>query len=72
MEGKQLKYIRVKMTVPACPDCGEQLQGNNSFSNPYKCYKCDVIWKATWENPTLYNKVTPNDNSKEVEEIFKE
>jgi uncharacterized protein (UPF0212 family) len=46
MEGKQLKYIRVKMTVPACPDCGEQLQGNNSFSNPYKCYKCDVIWKA--------------------------
>ena len=32
--------------MPHCPQCGEQLRGNNSVANPWKC-RCGV-WKHEW------------------------
>lgn len=40
-------YKKVKVSLPHCPKCGEQLKGNNSLMMPYKC-KCG-IWKYNLE-----------------------
>ena len=34
-------YKRVKMLMPHCPKCGEQLAGNNSIANPWVC-ECGI------------------------------
>lgn len=33
----QYVYKRIKISVPHCPTCGEQLMGNNSIVMPYRC-----------------------------------
>ena len=37
-------YKRIKITVPHCPKCNEELTGNNSMILPYQC-KCGV-WET--------------------------
>lgn len=49
---RQVVYKRVKMQMPHCPICGEQLTGNNSIVNPYRC-SCG-IWKSNFQNPMEY------------------
>lgn len=39
-------YKRVKISMPHCNVCGEQLSGNNSQADPYIC-SCGV-WEQTW------------------------
>jgi hypothetical protein len=43
MEGIQPVYKVVKVSKPHCPNCEEQLAGNNSIALPYNC-SCGV-WK---------------------------
>lgn len=39
-------YKRIKVDMPHCPKCGEQLKGVNSSMFPYKC-SCG-IWKQNY------------------------
>lgn len=39
-------YKTVKVQAEHCPQCGEQLRGNSSMYNPWRC-KCG-IWKSSW------------------------
>jgi len=39
-------YKIVKVRMPYCPTCGEQLRGDNSYINPYVC-KCGT-WNHDW------------------------
>jgi hypothetical protein len=39
-------YKKVKVLVPHCPVCGEQLSGNNSIMMPFTC-KCGK-WEQDW------------------------
>lgn len=57
IEGKKLRvvYKKVKVAMPHCPDCGEQLSGNNSMMSPYRC-RCGV-WKSSWEEHFIFNVV---------------
>lgn len=41
-------YKQVKIPMPHCPDCGEQLSGNNSIGMPWIC-AC-----GTWEAEPKY------------------
>lgn len=48
------KYKRVKLHMPHCPKCGEQLQGNNSMVSPWRC-SCGV-WKCNgYDDPFSYH-----------------
>lgn len=62
-EGRHIKYKMRKIQMPVCPDCDETLAGNNSWLDPYKCYKCNVIWtlKNLVEYPYLYVKTNINE-----------
>lgn len=40
---RKLEYKQVKMLMPHCNECGEQLKGNNSMNTPYWC-SCGT-WK---------------------------
>ncbi len=51
----KLKYKKIRVSVPFCPICDEQLQGSNSLAFPYKC-KCG-IWKRDMNNVTEWNLV---------------
>lgn len=31
------EYKKVKILMPHCPECKEQLKGNNSIANPWHC-----------------------------------
>lgn len=44
-----VKYKRIKVAMPHCGECGERLQGNGSYAQPYKC-TCGS-WEANWNNP---------------------
>ncbi len=48
----KIKYKKVKIAMPHCGDCGEQLSGNNSIAFPYKC-KCGE-WEMSWPDYTEY------------------
>ncbi len=39
-------YKRVMTIQPHCPRCQEQLLGNNSSANPFKC-QCGM-WEMFW------------------------
>jgi len=43
-----MKYVykQVKVQMPHCPTCKEQLTGNGSIAYPY-CCSCG-IWKPNW------------------------
>jgi len=42
-------YKMVKVRMPHCPKCKQQLSGNNSYADPYSC-KCGV-WHKPWLEP---------------------
>ena len=52
LEPRQITYKKVKMFMPHCPVCKEQLKGNGSISTPYKC-SCGE-WEGDWTNPNYY------------------
>ena len=45
----QFEYKYVKILVPFCKRCQEQLRGDNSISRPYKC-KC-----GTWRHERVFD-----------------
>ena len=45
-------YKRVKILMPHCPKCKEQLSGNNSIITPWKC-SCGT-WKMELTNQGDY------------------
>jgi len=49
---RQLIYKKVKVLMPHCPFCKEQLKGNGSDFSPYTC-GCGE-WKGDWQNPGYY------------------
>lgn len=49
---RRVKWKKRKVFVPTCPNCKEQLQGDNSMAYPYKC-KCGK-WISSWQNPTEF------------------
>lgn len=58
MKPKYPEYKRIKVLMPHCPDCKEQLQGNNSIVQPWEC-KCG-IWESNWIDPMKYKiKIKP-------------
>lgn len=42
-------YKKVKIAMPHCPKCGEQLSGDNNYYRPWNC-KCGE-WEAELEYP---------------------
>lgn len=44
---RRVVYKRVRVAVPHCNVCDEQLGGNGGIAQPYKC-SCGV-WKFKWE-----------------------
>jgi hypothetical protein len=48
----KVEYKRVKVLMPFCSVCKEQLSGDNSIILPYKCF-CGE-WQSTWENPHYF------------------
>ncbi len=48
-------YKRVKHLAPHCPQCGEELQGDNSCVSPWTC-NCGT-WKNDFINPMDYKIV---------------
>lgn len=50
-----IKWKKVKTLQPFCSICGEQLQGDNSMVNPYKC-KCGT-WRNSFDNLFDYKLV---------------
>lgn len=52
------KYKMVKVPAPFCPTCDEQLKGNNSFANPYKC-ACG-IWESNGFTDPLNFEIIPH------------
>lgn len=59
----KLKYRRVKMLVPYCPECNQNLSGNNSVIFPYKC-DCGELHNS-FENPFEYEIVKLAETKKE-------
>jgi hypothetical protein len=49
---RRVQWRRIRTLAPHCPECGQQLLGNNSLVNPYRC-SCG-IWQSDWENPGFY------------------
>lgn len=49
IKGLKPEYKQIKMSVPHCPICQEQLSGNNSLFSPWRC-SCGV-WKPLQDNP---------------------
>lgn len=49
----------VKTTAPFCPNCDEQLKGNNSIAFPYTC-SCGV-WVSSWTDPLNFT-IKPHNN----------
>lgn len=60
-KAKELKYIKVKKLVKACPDCESELDKDYLGYNCSKC-KCRWVWKVDWnpKNPPLYIKEVSN------------
>ena len=46
---RHVEYKRIKVLMPHCSVCKEQLSGNNSIAMPYKC-SCGT-WKHDWFKP---------------------
>ena len=46
-------YKRIKQLVAHCPDCGEELGGNNSIAFPWTCtcgiWKIRFLSKGKWD-----------------------
>ncbi|QGH73348.1 MAG: zinc-ribbon protein [Siphoviridae sp. cttb18] len=53
LDPRQPVYKRVKMLMPHCPVCKEQLSGNNSMVSPYRC-SCGE-WESDWFNGKVGN-----------------
>lgn len=49
----RLKYIKVKMSVPACPICEKELIGNGSLMRPYECGTHGIL-ENSWNNLMIY------------------
>lgn len=62
-EKRRVVYKRVKVSMPHCPVCKEQLSGNNSYALPYVC-KCGT-WVSSWEMPFEY-EVIPTVDKRDV------
>lgn len=61
----QPEYKRVKILMPHCPKCNEQLKGNNSYDRPWSC-KCGV-WRAQQVHPWNFKYEIIKDNIKKYE-----
>lgn len=46
----RVTYKRIKVAMPHCGDCQEELQGNNSLLMPYKC-RCGEWKSKSWDEP---------------------
>ena len=53
---REVKYKLVKVLVPHCPECDEELIGDNSGRSPYEC-SCG-IWESDHRTPTKF-KIKP-------------
>lgn len=49
MEERRPEYKRVKVMMPHCPVCKEQLRGDNSINRPWEC-SCGV-----WESANMFD-----------------
>lgn len=47
-----IEYKKIKVSVPHCPVCKEELGGNGSLILPYKC-SCGT-WYSNWTDPGNY------------------
>ena len=63
----KIKYKRVKIAMPHCGDCGEQLQGNNSQILPYKC-SCGT-WENSFDDLFNYKLKEPKNQSMKITNI---
>ena len=55
LKARRVVYKRVKMMMPHCPECKEQLTGNNSSILPYTC-SCGE-WESCGYNQPDYFKI---------------
>lgn len=55
-EGRRRKviYKRIKVAMPHCNVCGEELRGYNSLEFPYEC-SCGT-WEQSWTDLNYYIK----------------
>ena len=58
LKPRQPTYKRVKMLMPHCPICKEQLKGNNSGISPWEC-SCG-IWESDFFNTPGYYQIKTN------------
>jgi hypothetical protein len=52
LAARQPVWKKVKVLMPHCPFCGEQLRGNNSRILPYRC-ACGE-WENDFLNPSYF------------------